>query len=243
MNLFSILNVLGRGATSNVYEVLIQNQIYALKICNSIHNIGFIQYEKSILQQLIGFPNIPTVVSSDTNSIVFPLYRSLKQQNQYEMLSEKNMMALVNLLRKVHERNIYHRDLRPENILLDNNGDVILIDWGYAVGTNPTSNFAGTASFCAEKFASNWLYNHESTYNPRYDCESLLKCFYYLKDITIRLELEQIANNNQNERLKLAIDIWKNVKDQTFISCLNEIRNGDMYGGLEKFICTDGMEY
>jgi len=236
----TLKNLLGRGATSNVYEILLENNVYAMKMCNSIQNIGFIEYEKSVLEQLSGFPNIPTIITSDTHSITFPVYKPIGFD---EMLSKNNMLALVDLLRKIHEKNICHRDLRPENILLDNDQNVVLIDWGYAVGSLPTTKFAGTASFCAEKYASNWLLDYDATYHPRYDCESLLKCFYYLKDIALRLELLQLSHHNQNDRMKLAIGVWKSVTDETFRACLHEIRNGEMYDALKNFINVDEMEY
>ena len=234
--------LLGIGATSNVYKVLIEGKENAMKMCNSNRNVHFIEHEKAILEELRGLPNIPTIVSSDTHSITFPVYTPCG-----ETLSKKNMLALLGLLRKVHEKNICHRDLKPENMLLDSSQNVVLIDWGYAVKSSEITECAGTAFFCAEQYAKSYIAFNDDYYHPKYDCESLLKCFYYMKDLSLRCELIQRGTQyNSYERFKISIDVWREVKDEDFKNCLKEIRTGDMYNALEKYIneiSEDEMEY
>ena len=46
----------------------------------------------------------------------------------------------------LHENGIAHRDIKPENIMLNHNGDPILIDFGLA---NVKSIGAGTPAYSA----------------------------------------------------------------------------------------------
>ena len=44
-------------------------------------------------------------------------------------------------LRKVHKYNVLHNDIREENILIDENGYVYLIDFGFSIRTDDENKF------------------------------------------------------------------------------------------------------
>ena len=63
-------------------------------------------------------------------------------------------LAVLHGLRACHERDVYHRDVKPANIVLCDDGSVRLVDFGIAriVGKNPLtvdSNVIGTPEFLA----------------------------------------------------------------------------------------------
>jgi flagellar motility protein MotE (MotC chaperone) len=63
-------------------------------------------------------------------------------------------LAVLQGLMACHERDVYHRDVKPANIVLSDNGAVRLVDFGIAriVGKNPLtvdSNVIGTPEFLA----------------------------------------------------------------------------------------------
>jgi len=52
---------------------------------------------------------------------------------------------LADVLRRVHSKNIWHRDIKPQNVLLDKSGEIKLIDFGIATVEREQDDAAETA--------------------------------------------------------------------------------------------------
>ena len=56
--------------------------------------------------------------------------------NQYDSLSQKRALKWLReitlILDKIHPQNWLHQDIKPPNIMLRNNGELVLIDFGTA---------------------------------------------------------------------------------------------------------------
>ncbi|KAG2370791.1 hypothetical protein C9374_005989 [Naegleria lovaniensis] len=98
--------------------------------------------------------------------------------------------------------------------------------------------FAGTAVFCAEEYAQNWIIDNPIQYQARYDCESLLKCFYIMIKPKLRLKFKKQLNPNQ--KLQSVITAWKETADldPKFKSYLFQIAQGtaNPYQVLKDFV-------
>lgn len=137
---YEVIAQIGQGASSCVFRVrdLTSKTDLALKlILNSCPGINFIQHEFKFLSSL----NHPNLV---------PVYNFGKYDQRYfytmELIEGPSLLSrqfawneiiditaqLCLALEYIHQQDIIHMDLKPGNILLSDNGQVKLADFGFA---------------------------------------------------------------------------------------------------------------
>ncbi len=57
-----------------------------------------------------------------------------------ESICKKSIYQIGCALQHMHSRHVYHRDVKPENILIGSNGQLLLADFGSAVHAPPPLN-------------------------------------------------------------------------------------------------------
>lgn len=158
MDDFDLVCVLGEGGFGKVYLVRGKDENpefkgiqFALKAISKqkIDEYDMVPYvEQEIgIQSKSQHPNIVRCFDFfyDTNNVYMvlehmerSLLEELKQQ-KHKFLSEKRTAAVMHSLAKalefLHKNGIIHRDVKPENVLLDNNGTAKLSDFGVATRT------------------------------------------------------------------------------------------------------------
>ena len=167
---FQILRVLGRGTYGKVSLVRHKEsgQLYAMKAMSKAllaedENIQQIITEKDVLMQ----NSHPFLVSAhfafQTDAKVFiilnyvpggELFTRLREETKLSEARTKLITAeLVLALGYLHKKNFIYRDLKPENVLFDEDGHVKLTDFGYTKklrGPNDTTDtFCGTPYYIA----------------------------------------------------------------------------------------------
>ena len=98
--------------------------------------------------------------------------RKLELREQLAVLTK-----LISAVGVIHQRNLIHGDIKPRNILIDRNGNPVLVDFGLAHGTYQSleSSYGGTPGFSApEQFIP------ESLVGPPADVYSLGVLLYVI---------------------------------------------------------------
>lgn len=162
LNHYHIESELGRGGMGTVYlaEDNRLNRKVALKVLppemaeNSINLVRFKREVKTLAS--LNHPNIVTIYSvEEAEGLHFYTMELVDGKNLSQLIPGEGLpldvfftisVPLVDALRVAHERNITHRDLKPDNIIVCEDGRVKVLDFGLAKLMDVTIEEADTAS-------------------------------------------------------------------------------------------------
>ena len=168
---FTILKVIGRGSFGKVYMVKMKSDgaIYAMKTLKKdfvikTKQVANTKVERDIMQMV----NHPFIVKlyfafQNTEKLYFvcdflnggELFYHLCNQIRFSEDRARFYAAeIVLALEHLHENGIIYRDLKPENVLLDNYGHIKITDFGLsklglASKESQTNTFCGTPEYLA----------------------------------------------------------------------------------------------
>ena len=141
---YEMLNVIDRGGAGEVYQALGNNQAVAIKTLlpeiarNSIVRERFKREVQA--GKLLDHPNIIRVLDSgESNGTAYLVMDYIEGQSLKDIINKKPMPIneaiciftdIAKALAYAHERGMIHRDVKPGNIMIDNQGHATLIDFG-----------------------------------------------------------------------------------------------------------------
>jgi serum/glucocorticoid-regulated kinase 2 len=158
---FELLSLIGKGTYGKVYQVKKKDtgRIYALKALNkesliARHQVTHTKTERKVLQEI----DHPFIVSLkyafQTPKKVYmvmeffnggELFFHMKNERRFnEERAAFYGAQIVLALEYLHEKNIIYRDLKPENVLLDDQGFVKLTDFGLSIQLKTADELAKT---------------------------------------------------------------------------------------------------
>lgn len=136
-----------------------------------------VEYEETI-QRSIVHPFVGEHLCSMTdrkNNVYFALRlyeggslgKQIKQMKVFSRsLVQKYIGQLLIVLRHIHQASLLHRDIKPDNIMLDEFDNVKLIDWGLAIydDKNALTSRAGTLEYSAPEVLGRKPHGRASDY-------------------------------------------------------------------------------
>lgn len=176
---FAILKLLGKGFFGRVFlaEKKDTRELYALKVLPKIevikkNSFANLRNEKQIMQTL----SHPFILRLEyffiSPTYVFfamrfqqggELYLHLRRQGRFPESTARFYACQVFLgLEYLHSKQVLYRDMKPENILLDDRGDVVLADFGISkqlLAEDSTKSFVGTPDYVAPEVIQQQGYN------------------------------------------------------------------------------------
>jgi serine/threonine protein kinase len=157
---YQVIKQIGAGGMAKVYLAVhkdIPNLKVILKIISDPRLVQRFKQEADKLALLDGHPNICRIKHFFTHGedVVIAmeyidgitLDEKLKREGRLQIgESIRIIERVLDILEFAHQRGIYHRDIKPGNVMIDQSGTVKIIDFGIAKAkTDPDLTIAGTA--------------------------------------------------------------------------------------------------
>lgn len=185
INEFELLEVIGQGGYGKVWKSrsIRDHKLYAIKI-QSLREyrskpemVAQVRAERHVLET-IDFPFIVRlhwaievdetvflIMSYIPNGTLFNLQSNRPHQRFTEEETEFYIMEASHGLRHLHSHNICFRDLKPENLLVDERGHILLSDFGLSkVQSSPNQrhqSVVGTPEYMAPELVAHGGYSFE----------------------------------------------------------------------------------
>lgn len=144
-NKYEILSLIGQGELSKVYLALDKkvNKTWAIKVINKSEKLYYesIRTETEMLSSLnhSNIPRIVDIIEYEPEIIIVMDYiegESIDKVLSYSLMSVNEVMKiasqLINVFEYIHSHNIVYRDLKPANIMLKPDFQIVLVDFGVA---------------------------------------------------------------------------------------------------------------
>ena len=159
----------------------------------------------------------------EENGTVYFTMQYIDGQNLHDFVAQKGKLSIketlnyltkiAKLLHGIHQENFLHRDVKPENILIDKNGNAYLIDFGIAkcydeMGIVKTLTAMGTKRYAPPE----QLAGKKELITTALDVFGLANTFYYC-----------LTGTPPQTRDELDIEGYKQIKD--FVNISNTVNN------------------
>lgn len=134
--------------------------------------------EVNALRYLSGCPGVPRLLQYGEGWLQLPAYAlKWKEAAQGKCLKEilELVASAVMALGTIHKQGLVHRDIKPDNLMVTADGEVVIIDFGMTTWANESiKHWTGTRVYTAVAGHDAHASKKESLLSPHADLESLL---------------------------------------------------------------------
>ncbi len=182
---YKVLEMVGGGGMANVYLAhdMILDRDVAVKVlrldfANDEELIRRFRREAQSATSLV-HQNIVSIydVGEEDNSVYYIVMEYVEGQTLKQYIQQHSpipvskalaiMEQLMSAISHAHQNHIIHRDIKPQNILMDHNGNVKITDFGIAMALSATSitqtnSVLGSVHYLSPEQARGGTANHKS---------------------------------------------------------------------------------
>lgn len=145
-NRYRVVAPLGRGGMGEVYLVVSNDQIRlqrAVKIINKGDHAKLNAFDEVEALRNLDNPGVPHIVEIKQNDNAFFIVQEYVRGKSFQIIVKENgkvpeetvllwMQNMAQIMDDVHSQGFLHLDIKPDNIMIQENGRAKLIDFGVA---------------------------------------------------------------------------------------------------------------
>lgn len=203
---FELQKKLEEGATSVVYEAQRSGLPTVLKVYKS----GFERFADSEAQILAHLVKNTVAGIRECDKVGPPVALAFPEVfDRIEVVTSTHVQQLLECLKGAHRVGVVHRDIRPENLMVDSSGTAQLIDWGAAYMASSdvavAQGLIGTFRYASDEVLEAAIEGTAREPKAADDLESLVRTVLAINTATIRMELAQLVQGD----FAAARDFWR----------------------------------
>jgi len=179
-------NIINEGGFGDIYRCK-QNDDVLIKMIKKFDNDYNGEYNKNIIKKLYQHKNLMNIFGIDKNKYndIYLIY--IENINgidlfEYTKNNTMNTNEITNCIKQIlsglkflHKNKITHRDIKLDNIIINENKEIKIIDFGLSCIGYPCKGLVGTSGF----FAPEMIYSINN-YNSKCDIWSTGCILYFL---------------------------------------------------------------
>lgn len=227
--------LLGEGVSSKVYAVHDKPSL-VLKIFRKTDDAP---REAAMLKKLKEWEieHVPCLEAEDPRSTMALVLSPRSQDFRLSQFTLRHALQTLKTLKKLHDHNYVHRDIRPANLLLDGN-DVLVNDWGFAVSIEGEHPYSGAFVHASDRVLEHFAAGAKGSFDfkPADDLVSLVRTVFVFVFPQVAEKLHEIIQKRPRFSPQAAQELqgtWKKVMPLAWSSKLQDKAVEGDYQGLE----------